>query len=203
MRPAEIEKDPQALRIVQAALDVFADRGFYGTSVPMVLEKAGVGASTLYRRFESKEVLVNAVYRHTKQRLADRLRGLDFSLPGRELFDDFWQRLVDFARNNRAAFRFLELQDHAPYLDAESRGLELAVLSPIYLACLDLQRRGLFRKDVRPETMIAYAWGAFVGLFKAERTHGLPLTDETLHGARDACWRAFAVDDANTADSGP
>ena len=42
--------------------------------------------------------------------------------------------------------------------------------------------------------MIAFVWGAFVGLVTAERLGYLKLTDERLGAARDACWRAFAVD---------
>jgi TetR/AcrR family transcriptional regulator, repressor of fatR-cypB operon len=186
-------------RIVRAALDLFAERGYYGTNVPMVLERAGVGASSLYRHFSSKEALVNAVFREAKLRLGAELGGLDLEQPPRALFADFWSRLVAFARRDPLAFRFLELQDHAPYLDAESRALELRVLAPIYLACLDLQRRGVLRGDARPETIIAVVWGAFVGLFKTERSHGVLVTDAALEAAREACWRAFAIPAATPA----
>jgi AcrR family transcriptional regulator len=179
--------------IVAAALDLFADRGFHGTSIPLVLGRAGVGASSLYRRFEGKEALVNAVFRDAKRRLAAALRdGLDEGLPPRALFAAFWGRVASFARREPVAFRFLELQDHAPYLDGESRAVEMALLGPIYLKCLDLQRGGALRDDVPAETIIAFVWGAFVGLFKAERTHHLGVTDAALDAARDACWRAFA-----------
>jgi AcrR family transcriptional regulator len=192
-QPENPEKQEKVLR---AALELFGERGYHGTSVPMVLERAGVGASSLYRRFASKEALVNAVFREAKERLAVELAGLDFDAAPRALFDDFWRRLTSFARRDPIAFRFLELHDHAPYLDAESRALELRVLTPIYLACLDFQRRGAFRRDAPPETIIAFVWGACVGLFKAERTHGVPVTDGALDAARDAAWRAFATEDA-------
>lgn len=189
-------KDREKYRsVLDAALALFAERGFHGTSVPLVLSSAGVGASSLYRRFPSKEALVNAVFREAKQRLATALRdGLDMDQPPRALFDAFWGRLAAFARQEPVAFRFLELQDHAPYLDSESRAVEMAVLAPIYLACLDLQRRGVFRAEIAAETIIAFVWGAFVGLFKAERTHAVRVTDAALEAARDACWRAFAVE---------
>ncbi len=160
----------------------------------MVLERAGVGASSLYRRFGSKEALVNAVFREAKQRLAAALSDLDLEQPPREVFDGFWRRLSDFARREPVAFHFLELQDHAPYLDAESRALELGVLAPIYLACRDFQHKGVFRDDVPAETIIAFVWGAFVGLFKAEQTHFVAVTEASLEAAGNACWRAFAND---------
>jgi TetR/AcrR family transcriptional regulator, repressor of fatR-cypB operon len=187
------ESEKKQGEIIRSALALFSERGFYGTSVPMVLERAKVGASSLYRHFPSKEALVNAVFREAKLRLGAELGGLDLEQPPRALFADFWRRLVAFARRDPCAFRFLELQDHAPYLDAESRAVELRVLAPLYLACLDLQRRGLLRAEVPPETIIALVWGAFVGLFKTERTHGVLVTDAAIDAARDACWRAFAT----------
>jgi AcrR family transcriptional regulator len=165
------------------------------------MERAAVGGGSLYRLFDGKEALVNAVFRDAKARLERSLRdGLQPDQAPRALFDDFWERLAAFARAEPLRFRFLELQDHAPYLDGESRQLEVAVLAPILLACMDFQRRGVFRADVEPPTIIAFVWGAFVGLVKAERLGYLKLTDERLHAARDACWRAFALESAPEPD---
>ena len=54
--------------ILQAALELFVERGFYGTAVPEIADRASVGAGTIYRYFESKEALVNAIYRQEKLR---------------------------------------------------------------------------------------------------------------------------------------
>jgi AcrR family transcriptional regulator len=183
-------------RILEAALELFAERGYHGTSVPSVMERAGVGGGSLYRLFESKEVLVNAVFREAKGRLERALRdGVDARLPPRVLFDELWARLTAFARAEPLRFRFLELQDHAPYLDGESRQLELAVLAPMLLACMDFQRRGVFRSDVEAPTVMAFVWGAFVGLVKSERLGYVKLGPPAFDAARDACWRAFALAD--------
>src|ERR1700742_5096260 len=107
--PEEAPKE----RILAAALELFAAYGYHGTSIPQVLEKARVGAGTVYRLFESKEALVNAVFRDAKRRLEAALRtDLDPNAEPRALFDAFWKRLSDFARREPIAFRFLELQDH-------------------------------------------------------------------------------------------
>ena len=189
-----LRRDPQAA-ILEAALALFAERGYHGTSIPAVLEQAGVGASSLYRLFDGKEALVNAVFRDAKGRLAQALTaGLDPNAEPRALFDAFWARLADFSAREPLAFRFLELQDHTPYLDGASRQQELSVLAPIALACMDLQRRGVFRAEPSPDVIIATIWGAFVGLVKASRLGYLPLDAARLDAARDACWRAFAAE---------
>lgn len=197
LEPNEPSAPNRDRQILDAALALFAERGFHGTSIPLVMERAGVGASALYRRFESKEALVNAVFRDAKGRLDRALRdGLDMTQEPRALFDAIWSRLIAFAQGEPEAFRFLELQDHTPYLDTESRMLELSVLAPIYLSILDFQRRGAMRTDIPGDVVMASMWGAFVGIFKAQRTHALRLDDAALCAARDACWRAFATDSA-------
>jgi AcrR family transcriptional regulator len=180
--------------VVAAALELFAGRGYHGTSVPDVIARAGVGASTLYRLFPGKEALVNAVFVVAKERLERTLSaGLRPAQRPRALFRELWGRLVRFAREEPTAFHFLELQDHTAYLDAGSRAVELRVLGPIFAACSEFQARGVFSRDVTPDVIMAFIWGAFVGLMKAERTGYLKLSDERLDAACDAAWRAFAT----------
>src|SRR6185503_418939 len=59
--------------IMTAALELFVERGFFGTAVPEIADKAGVGAGTIYRYFESKEALVNELYRQEKRLFAERV----------------------------------------------------------------------------------------------------------------------------------
>lgn len=180
-------------QILRAALTVFADAGVHGTAVPPIAAAAGVGVGTLYRYFESKEALVNALFRETKLQLKARLtEGIDLAKPPRKLFDEFWRRLVAFAREEPEAFRFLELQDHMAYLDPESRSVEIEVLAPIWLMCLEFQKKGVMDRRLRAEVAMALVWGAFVGIFKAERNGYYTLDDAELDDARDACWRALA-----------
>ncbi len=61
---------PKQEAIFSAALDLFAERGYHGTAVPEIASKAGVGPATLYRLFDGKEALVNALYQRWKHQLA-------------------------------------------------------------------------------------------------------------------------------------
>lgn len=184
--------------ILEAALALFAERGFHGTSIPDVIARAKVGSSTLYRLYPSKEALVNAVFVQAKERLEAALTAGDIAtapLPEdpRAYFRLLWNRLVQFSRAEPTAFHFLELQDHTAYLDAQSRAVELRVLGPIFAACSELQAVGVFTRDVGPDAIMAFVWGAFVGLVKAERTGYIKLTDASFAATCDAAWRAFAA----------
>jgi AcrR family transcriptional regulator len=187
--------DDKRRRILDAALAVFAERGYHGTAVPEVAQAAKVSTGTLYHYFASKELLVNEVYRDAKTRLRaallDDLPAVDpYQLDqGRAWFTVLWQRLGAFAAAEPDAFRFLEMQDHAPYLDEESRRLELSVLAPLFLAGQRLASGG----EAPPvDVAIALLWGAFVGLVKASKLGYLTLDARSLERAGAACWRMIA-----------
>jgi TetR/AcrR family transcriptional regulator, repressor of fatR-cypB operon len=181
--------------ILDAALKTFADRGFHGTAVPEVAQAAKVGTGTLYRYFENKEALVNEVYRDAKKRLRaalfDELPKFDmYDLGDAERwFHELWRRLGKFAEAEPDAFRFLEMQDHVPYLDPASRQIELSVLAPLLAAA-----KGLHDRIGGPpiDVAIALMWGAFVGVIKAARLGYMRLDDKRFQQAGAACWRMIA-----------
>ncbi len=183
--------------ILDAALIAFAERGYHGTAVPEVAQAAGVGTGTLYRYFDSKEALVNEVYRDAKQKLRTALLAgvpeLDLTKDGvaETWFAELWRRLGAFAKAEPEAFRFLEMQDHAPYLDSKSREVELSVLAPLWLAGKKLRAH---TDGPAVDVLIALLWGAFVGLIKAQRLGYLRLDDKQLEQAGAACWRLIAPD---------
>jgi AcrR family transcriptional regulator len=198
--------DDKRRRVLDAALRVFAARGYHGTAVPEVAEAAGVGTGTLYHYFEHKQELVNEVYRDAKQRLRGALlEGLpepELGEPGaaRAWFLEVWRRLAAYAKREPDAFRFLEMQDHVEYLDAESRRLELATVAPLFLVGKRLHDRvGGARIDV----VIALMWGAFVGLVKASRLGYLRLDDDALAEAGETCWRMVEPEALRAAGKAP
>jgi AcrR family transcriptional regulator len=187
--------DDKRRRILDAALRVFAKHGYDGTRVPEVAKAANVAIGSLYHYFDDKAALVNEVYRDAKQRLKaallDGIPAFDVrrTPEAERWFGELWQRLAAFAVREPDAFRFLEMQDHAPYLDAASRQVELSVLAPLWLAGKQLRAES---KGAPVDVLIALLWGAFVGLVKASRLGYLELNDKNLAHARDACWRMIA-----------
>src|SRR5580658_10172661 len=107
MAAAESDKSEAILR---AALDLFVERGFHGTSVPSVAEKAGVATGTIYHYFANKEALVNALFRSLKQKIIDRvMNDFPYAATIREQFRLVWGRMAEFAVKNPREFAFLEL----------------------------------------------------------------------------------------------
>lgn len=178
-------------RILDASLALFAERGFHGTAMPDIAARAEIAPATIYRYFVNKEALVNAVFRGAKERLRwHLLTDLALDDEPRALFAAFFARLVSFARAFPTEFVFLEMQDHVPYLDAESRKLETTVLAPIWMVLHRHREMGV-TKPMRPEIVIGMVWGALVGLIKAERLGYLVVSADDLADVERACWDAI------------
>lgn len=184
-------RSDKAERILDAALELFAQRGFHGTAVPLVAERAQVGAGTIYRYFSSKEALVNALYQRWKDAvLGAILVGFPFEKPPREQLIHFVRATMRFAREHPAAFRFLELHHHAPYLDEKSRAIEERALGMVKTVLSESSRLGL-TKPVDPAILSAIVWGGIVGLVR-ECEHGhLRLEDEALPLIEQILWEAI------------
>lgn len=69
--------------IFDAAMQLFAERGYDGTTIPMIAEKANVGAGTIYRYFENKEALVNSLFSKSMLQLSEMIK-TDF--PVKQIF---------------------------------------------------------------------------------------------------------------------
>src|SRR4051794_26267436 len=59
--------------ILDAALACFVERGFHGTAIPEISHRAKIATGTIYHYFESKEALVNALYRKWKGAASQRV----------------------------------------------------------------------------------------------------------------------------------
>jgi TetR/AcrR family transcriptional regulator, regulator of autoinduction and epiphytic fitness len=75
-RPSKAAQDAASEKIIIVAMELFAGRGFAGTSMEQVAQRCGMGKDTLYRRFPSKVVLFQAVVEHAHARAVQRLSKL-------------------------------------------------------------------------------------------------------------------------------
>lgn len=62
---------PTGERVRQAALELFAERGFHGTGIRQLAERAGVSSASLYHYMGTKEDLLVALMTSSLERLVD------------------------------------------------------------------------------------------------------------------------------------
>src|SRR3954470_24603386 len=79
-RSALVEGAPAPKRdsLLRAAIDVFAERGFFNAQVADVARAAGVAAGTVYLYFRSKDDLLICIFeRSMREALADGRRAVE------------------------------------------------------------------------------------------------------------------------------
>lgn len=180
----------KAEAILAAALELFVERGFHGTSVPSVAERAGVAAGTIYHYFASKEALVNALYKRWKAEISARIiRDFPITRPVREQFRTIWERMAEFALEHRKELAFLELHHHGDYLDEESRRIENQVVT-FGIGMVERAQGEQALKRLPAALLVELVNGAFLGVFRAGIEGRLPLTKATLMEAEQCCWEA-------------
>jgi AcrR family transcriptional regulator len=179
--------------ILDAALSLFADQGFHGTSVPQIASKAGVAAGTIYRYFDGKEAMVNVLYRHWRETVQlFVLDGFPLGASPREQFGAYWHRLADFAMKFPKAIAFLDFHHHQPYLDSKSLEAEKQGRATLRPFIEEAQQRGQL-KAVQPEVIMAITIGALIGLVKASREGNIKLTPALIKDAEEVCWSGIST----------
>lgn len=104
-------KDARPQELLDAALDLFVEKGFAATRAEEVAQRAGVSKGTLYLYYPSKEELLKAVIReHLGSRIAageaavDQHDGTSADLL-REVYSHWWQAVL--ASPSSGAFKLI------------------------------------------------------------------------------------------------
>jgi len=179
--------------ILDAALHCFVERGFHGTAIPRIARQAGIAAGTIYHYFDSKEALVNALYRKWKGEVAQRVfMAFPQTAPFREQFSTIWNEMLAFAIDHPAEFAFIELHNHASYLDAESLAVDGRLKEFARMVIVQAQAQGEL-KPLDATVLMELVFGAFNGMMQARWEGRIELTDEVVAGVEGACWDTVAV----------
>jgi AcrR family transcriptional regulator len=100
--------DQRRQQLLEVARDVFAQRGFYATSMDEVAAAAGVTKPVLYQHFPSKRALYIELLQETGAQLLRELsQATTRATSGRERVEEGFAAYFRFVVQNRSSFRLL------------------------------------------------------------------------------------------------
>jgi TetR/AcrR family fatty acid metabolism transcriptional regulator len=149
--------------ILRAAIDVFAERGFFNAQVADIARAAGVAAGTVYLYFKGKDDLLVSIFERSMR------EGLATGRAAAATLQDPRERLRRLARahlarlghdRNLAIVFQVELRQSTKFMARLSATLLRDYLGLIREAVADGQREGLFRADVKATAMAKMLFGA-------------------------------------------
>ena len=132
--------------ITDAAVEVFAEKGFHLARISDIARRAGVADGTIYLYFKNKEDLLLSIF---EEKMDYLLQGLRDALDG---VDDPVERVRRFAE-----FHFAQVQDNR---------------SAAEVLQIELRLSNKFLKDYRPEKLWAYL-GVFGQIVREGQASGL------------------------------
>ena len=128
-KAARITGEQRKEQIIDAAIELFSETGFAGTTTRRLAEAAGISEAALYLHFETKEALYEAIIRrkaHEHEEFAERLRAAAAHGPER-MFHEVATSMIEIHTRDKAFLRLLlfsGLEQHAlfrMFFEAQSR----------------------------------------------------------------------------------
>jgi AcrR family transcriptional regulator len=188
---AGMSKPDKRDEIVRAALELIAENGFHGAPMAMIAEKAGVGAGTIYRYFENKDVLITELFQGLEERMYPViLEGYESNKPVRERFLHLGTALLRYFIENPLDFRYLEQFHNSPYGVEHRRDKILGNIEGSNAFC-DLFEDGIREQAMKDLPLVILFALAFGPLLAVARDHilGFVILDDVLITRTiEACW---------------
>ncbi|MFJ5963254.1 MULTISPECIES: TetR/AcrR family transcriptional regulator [unclassified Bacillus (in: firmicutes)] len=182
-------------QIMKASLELFIERGFDGTTMPMISKKANVGAGTIYRYFDSKEALVNILYQRSLSAFIEKMKtnSPDPQSNIRGYFKHVFYCLVRFTKENPSGLYFLEIDKRSHFLDEKSKEKMQNLLNELFLIFEEGRKNGI-HPNLSGRTILSIVFGAFVQLHKQILAEEIEPTIEFIEEVEQCLWRAISVE---------
>lgn len=186
-----MQKKDKREAILQAALALIAEHGFQHTPMSLIAKQSGASAGIIYHYFESKDELIEALYRRVKTELSQAIFAADEpDLPHQERFPLIWMNLLHYCIEHPQETAFLEQYESLPewqYHTEATFDEEAALFQLVY----DLQAQGVL-KDLPFVVLSEFITGIVFKLARQISAGSLSLDDTTLFNIAKACWDAVA-----------
>jgi AcrR family transcriptional regulator len=149
-RPLRADAQRNEDRLLKAAAAAIARDGA-NASVKDIARAAGVGVGTLYRRFPSKELLIEATYRNEVEFLCEAAPELAASLSPAEALRTWMERFIDFmaTKHGMADALRVVLTDEGERLQTRAHLAE--AIGHLLAAGMS---QGVTRTQVRPQDVL-------------------------------------------------
>ncbi len=97
------------VQIIEASIDLFANKGFWNTPTSKITKHAKVSTGTLFNYFASKDALIDEVYLQLKQeQTAHIVLGYPENGSVRQRAEHIWFRYIDWGIQHPIRYRLLQ-----------------------------------------------------------------------------------------------
>jgi len=109
-------KDKRKQIIMESAMQLFSEKGFFSTSVQEIAEKSGVAKGSIYKFFPSKEDLLISIFEYYQNEMLFKVRQIRNNptlTPKEVLIQQIQYQMDDYLKNRKfIKLQFRELSNH-------------------------------------------------------------------------------------------
>lgn len=180
-------------QILDAALTLFVDHGFRGTSTAEISKQAGVATGTLFHHFKTKQELIEELYLSAKKALADHLKPMVGSAKStKEALQVLWMAFSDWAIKHEKQYRFFRHCEASPYISGDVREQGVANFAFAHKYFEDLAKGGN-EYDLTQEMIFDLFTGALEGFVRHLYNNPSVRKDKVQwEAAFNTCWKVFS-----------
>jgi AcrR family transcriptional regulator len=179
--------------ILEATLDLIAERGFHDTPMSMIAKESGVSAGIIYHYFENKEELIFDLYYEIKRDMFKMaMHGFSEQLPYRQRFINLWLNFLHYHLDHPRETAFLEQFENSPY----SQQAHEEVFADEINQFMDFVNQGVeagIFKQLPFQVGVELTFGVAVSLAKQHIDGTIELDEQLIQLTADACWDAVSV----------
>src|SRR5438105_9415623 len=160
--PATFRGTSKRERILRAAVDVFAEFGYFNAKVSQIAKAAGVADGTIYLYFDGKEDLLITIFReHTRNYLASLERELiNIRQPEDRIRVAIRHHLETLGRDRAlAVVSQVELRHSLKFMSLFSQQEVADYLNILRKVVEGGQREGTFRRNLHPQLVAKAVFG--------------------------------------------
>lgn len=175
---------PRDRQILEAAVTVFAERGYHATRVSDIAREAGVAYGLVYHYFDNKQQILERIFQRTWSQLLQGLRSIDDSDTRAD------QKLADVVRLMLGSYRLAPQLVRVLVIEVTRSGHLRESIDEITAAfrvveemVAKAQQLGEFRDDLDPRLVSYTFWGALDEIVSGWAFGTLPDDDQSVAAA--------------------
>lgn len=177
--------------ILDATLGLISQNGFHGTAMAKIAQEAGVSTGSIYTYFDSKDELIDELYKSVRRRSARAiLENLDQTQPIKTQIRQILRNIIRYAIHHPQESAFVEQYMRSPYYHPNI-DVELSQdYQPLH-ACFERARRERIIKDFPQDVLNILTVDVATALAQKQAGGQLTLTDELTEQVIDTSWEAI------------
>lgn len=172
--------DQRLEKLFGTTLSLFQKQGFYHTPMSQIASESGISMGSIYNQFNSKEELLNELYKSIKIRFArEVMNKINRESSIKEQIMTLLKNIFNYSFQHKNEIDFVEQYENSPLINEKTQSEIQAILSKT----IQLYKKGQETSVLSPlpaESLIALSFGAVSSLAKMKSRQGKIEDTDTL-----------------------